>query len=489
LAERREGGLSAKLKELRRVTPGAPTASGQKRKLARRATAQIALAQENGRAPATQPRQMLVMRGAWSYIYPATGEFMLTKSVAARLLWATVLVVGGSMAQADVLVLVDGKWVVKKTYSQTVKTAYPDVIGSPSAQKQNLNNLQKGMQYGSGILDLVNNSPAFINPYLDRSNSDAARSAAQAKAEAELIATGKKYGVVVVTAREPVNPPGGDPMLDGPYIPKVRTYDVRDPKTSDDLQDLLNNVYGRPAGINPPKDPGFFANLVIAERRPDGSVTTRVATQDDHKKYIEEQNRQAAAASEAAKAKIEKEKQQAQTAHEAAMKDAKLKEEERKKAEEKYAAEQKERDEKKRDIEARQAALEKGKKQRDELMKERDKACSSGDAESCVKANSKVNEWHATAIERHNTAMCMMDAEKGPCGPTGGGCMYCSAVDQLEKSARSNTFNALQIKTRTDLLKAGKTPGPGFEQLVQSRLSSPALIKQFGHYDFLSKGK
>jgi hypothetical protein len=363
-----------------------------------------------------------------------------------------------------------------KPGAKTLKTAPPIVINLPNPNA------------GQDALDAWTHAFTTLAPFVDASNLRKAQEAAGAAAVKAVRDSGKDYAIAAVTAREPVNPPEGDPVLSGGYKVRVRNYDAREPQAGNDINELRSALYGRRLpGINPAPIGGYMAGAMIAERRPDGGIVARPWNQDDHFAQLEEDKRRAIAAEQAQRARIEEAQKLVQAQSAKAAQDAALAEEERKKEQARLAARQAELDRQKKESEAREAALRQARQERDELIAEQKKACNSGDAAACTKATSKVNEWLETAEKRVVTSRCMIDADKGPCAPGASGCMYCAVRNEMTMSERVARFNALQVSTRMDLLKAGAKPGPGLEKRVSDRLGSPAMLKQHHHYDFMQK--
>ena len=416
------------------------------------------------------PLQESIMHTTMLESFSCSIKLLRSAALVAALICAAVL----CPSYAQVLVYDDGNWIVKPTYPRTLAPSREPDTTVPTAKKSGTT--------ASTVVDAYGNFAKLSAYYQDASRAQAARERAMKLAQEALESSGKRYATVSVTARTPVNAPEGDPWGSGPYVVKVREYDVRDGHAGDDLQELQKAVYRREPGLWPAVEPGYFAGAAIAQRLANGKIDSRMMDEADNRKYMEEESKRAAEAERAYRAKLD---DQAKVAAEREQDRA---EAERKLREATYAGEQRERERKKKESEDREAAIEKARKERERLYNERDRACRSGSGSAdCVIADSKLTEWHERAEKLHNTAVCMTDVETGRCAKDGPGCMYCTAVDQMSRNVRLSNFNALQAKARSRLMFAGKSPGGDFEKAVNAKVLAPAMLKKFRLQEFLPR--
>ena len=394
--------------------------------------------------------------------------------------------------------VVDGQVVIspaKKT-NGTFGTLKP---GSPSTPTS----LPSNYQSQGTVVDLANEAIKTAKYWTEGERAARAQAQAREAATKVLESSSARFASVPWLADRPQD-------ISDPDNPQVYHYSIGAPKVSDDIHEVRKAIYGPLRGeLNPPsgpsssQSPGFLRGTIIAQKNPDGTISTRFANPSDARNYAKEESERIALQ----EAEYQKQRGLESARAQKAMDEADKRREELKQKQ--LAADvakkqgdelrrQKEEAERARDAaerarkesEARAKQLAENQKALERRYQERDDACAKGRTSACIYIDDHLTNDFDTIIKHQNTARCAQFEEGagpqgGPCAPEAPPCIYCSADSEMRKQQRWETSLALQVNTRRALLQNPSTSISTFEDAVRARLTSKSMIKQFGHNEFI----
>ena len=386
-----------------------------------------------------------------------------------------------SFAQTHKIVLIDGQYQQVPIQTTVLSLSKPhDPFIEPKKPTTEVATTSSG-----ALLLLFNEIRKTTAWYQESSRADDARRTAQERAEQAARTSGNAFTLVPWTTRDPLRLP-----TEFNQTVQVNTYEVRNPISGNDLHELRKAIFGpiqdelNPAGAKA-GERGYLSGVALATSTSNG-IEVRLLDREDEKKYVIEESKRIESI------EIERREKAEQEIKEAQVREAKLVEEERQKRANDYAKEQKEREQKAEAAAKRENELKASRAELEKRYKERDEACKAGRTADCVYVDDKLTNDIDKAVKNQVLARCMQDTEggqplKGPCAKDGPGCMYCQPGKQLDRQVRFESFTALQVQSRTKMIKIGKIPSSGLDKLVNAQLSTPNMLDKYGLHEFVLK--